>query len=129
MRRRIDRFGMIISLLCVLVLFTGCATTSQQSSARPAPKVENASPQVVTVTNQPAWLLIGDKDVSDSRGGDIIRIGGRVTLFPFGMVSYNPKTDPVTVTFWSGGRIVYWKGKGEITNVSTGERVLVPLEK
>jgi len=35
--------------------------------------------------------------------------------------------DSITFTFVRGGNIIYWKGKGEITNLSAGERVLVPL--
>jgi len=122
MRRRIERLGITVSLVLLFVLFIGCATRSQQSST---------PPQVVTVTNQPAWLLIGGKDVSESSGGDVLTIGGKGkgTIFGFVLVSYEPQSAPMTIQLMSGGRIIYWKGKGEITNVKTGERILVPLKK
>ena len=124
------RFLITVCAACGLLMLVGCATTSPQSSPRPAAKPEKARPQVVTLTSQPSWLLIGGKDVDGSKGGDVIRVSPRLSgIFDFDIMSYEPETNPVTITFFSGGRVVYWKGKGEITKVSTGERILVPIEK
>ena len=35
--------------------------------------------------------------------------------------------DPLTLRVWSGGKLIYWKGKGNIINVDTGEEVSLPL--
>lgn len=116
--------SLIILTLCVVVL--GCESTKPTHNKTPSAR----RPEVVTISHQPSWLLIGGKDVADSRGGDIIRVDGRLSgIMDFDILSYEPNTDPVTITFWSAGRIVYWKGKGEITKIGAGERVVVPLEK
>ena len=126
MKTRTIRFSLDLCMICALLALVGCATTPSQ----PATKTQKAKPPVVTITAQPAWLLVGGKDVNDSKGGDMIRVSPRLSgIMDFDIVSYEPETNPVTITFFSAGRIVYWRGKGEITKLSTGERILVPIAK
>jgi hypothetical protein len=79
----------------------------------------------VTLKSKPPWLLIGGVDVKDSLGGDIITSNNLSGVMGYEIRGYGG--DSITFTFVRGGNIIYWKGKGEITNLSAGERVLVPL--
>lgn len=114
-----------------VLLVAGCAGPTPHSNqpASVAPTTPQRPMEVVTVSTQPSWLLIGGKDVGDSVGGDRVRVSTRLSGIMGFDISCSDPTDPVTITFWSSGRIVYWKGKGEITKTIAGERVLVPLQK
>ena len=74
--------------------------------------------------NQPGWLLILGQDVPDPGGGSL-RISPMLSANGYVMKSYEPATDPLTVTFLRDGRILYRKGKGEITRGDT--TVVLPL--
>lgn len=105
---------------CIVVLSAfGCAPTAKPT-APPAPA------PVRTLQRQPDWLLLGKQE----RGGDIVRIGGPLDLpgSPFQFRGYD-RADPLIVQLLPGGRIAYLGGKGEITKVSAGEKVVVPLQQ
>jgi len=46
--------------------------------------------------------------------------------FNFLLKSYDPK-DFLIMRIWSDGKIIYWKGKGEIINLDLGQRIVLPL--
>lgn len=104
------------------LLLVGCAQSPKKTVS--SSKEELKRPPVVTVSTKPNWLLIGGVDVPESVGGDRIYTP-HLTLFGYEIRSYGK--EQITFTFYTGGKIIYWRGKGEITNLSTGERVLVPI--
>lgn len=86
----------------------------------------------LSVTNrieyQPHWLYV-TTDPEHNTGCRIEVKASAVTLAGFSLLSYEPKRDPLTVSYIKGKRIAYHKGKGEITNEETGETVVVPLKE
>ena len=85
---------------------------------------------VVNVEKKPAWLILAGLDELDIRGGDVVTIGGKAVHLPgtvFTFENDTPESDPLVVTFRVGNAIIYWKGRGKITNTASGERVVLPL--
>lgn len=51
------------------------------------------------------------------------------STFGYLLKNHDSGRDPLTVRVWSNGRIIYWKGKGEITNFNLGQRIVLPLSE
>ena len=110
------KLGMIGSAILIASFVLSCAT-------RPPIRI-------TSLVNQPFWLLIGGIDVSEDVGGDRMTIRSSELTFPD---SFHIKNAPgpgesITVTLVRGGRIIYWGGDGEITNLQLNETVVVQLE-
>jgi hypothetical protein len=123
----------LAAYLTQLIMLTGCAGTTNTTDVQPKAQstitnstANNPAP-VKTITTKPSWLLIGGVDVDTAHGGD--QVGVRDSLSDFGGFNIvdSSSWSPLWISFASAGHIVYWKGSGEITNISTGERIVVPL--
>lgn len=74
---------------------------------------------------KPSWLLIWGKDVSGPMSAVVVEAGKPVNLLGFEIKS--SASDPLIIMPSRDGTIIYRKGKGEITKIDTGERVVLPL--
>lgn len=112
----------LISLLVIIAV--GFCLIACSQKATPMVTKKDVPKPVVLIDHKPAWLLVGGEDV---RGEDVP--GDRIeTGMLTGIGGYNVVGKPtIEISYHSGGRIVFWKGKGEITNLRTGEKILLPL--
>ncbi len=123
---------LFVGIVVSSILVTGCVpinnTIRSKQTSQPRKKI--VQPSIITLQTKPDWLLLGGSHTIDSRGGDIITIGGKtlqVQGWIFSFENDNPDKNPLVVTPLIGDRIVYWKGKGTITNTTTHEKVVLPL--
>lgn len=108
-------------------------TNKKTSVARvELPKKVKKQPLVIKaprlLTTQPDWLLIKGKDKHvDNHGGDLVRIGGTVSLPGLGYKFIN--YSGLLIQWYPNGKIVYIKGLGVIINLRTNEKVILPMKK
>ena len=109
-------------------MVNGFGSGNEATSGKPGREIL-ASP-VVTLHTRPDWLLLGGIDIPDSQGSIIFKIDGKRLQLPnwlFWLESNNPDLNPLFVSAFRDNRIVYWKGKGSITNTKTREKIVLPL--
>lgn len=122
------RFSASALVLAVTALSHGCVATAPPRSEAGLNSTAISRRPATTLAVTPSWLLMHDDPVATSCQGDTIRIGGPLSLpgSEFQFQGYDA-TDPLTIQLCSGGRLVYLRGKGEITNTNAGERIVLPL--
>ncbi len=83
--------------------------------------------KIVTLAAKPSWLLMPDEA---KQCGDTVRIGGSLSVpgSEFEFKGYE-SAEPLTIQWCPDDRIAWVKGRGEITNLRTGERVVLPLQE
>jgi hypothetical protein len=59
-------------------------------------------------------------------GGCGLTVTQQNKQFNFALKS-NDLKDLLIIRVWSDGKIIYWKGKGEIINLDLGQRIVLPL--
>ena len=109
-------------------LLSGFGPGNETTSSKPGSKILKSP--IVTLHTRPDWLLLGGVDIPDSQGSIIFKIDDKSLQPPnwlFWLESENPDVNPLVVSAFRDNRIVYWKGKGSITNTKTREKVVLPL--
>ena len=88
------------------------------------------TPEPITLSSQPEWLLLGGKDIKPDpkRPPDFIRVSGTNSLPLGGFVftNYDPDNNPLRFSFVVSGKVAVWQGQGEIVNTRLGERFVLP---
>ena len=80
------------------------------------------------IQRQPDWLLLGEQERGKGWGLPLAIGGPLDQRFGFSNFRFRVRDkDELVVQFLPGGRIAYVRGKGEIINLSTREKVVLPL--
>jgi hypothetical protein len=116
-------------VIIVTLLVLTFAAVGQLWAASPMmqPRPQKGKKPIVTLTTKPSWLLMTSDDAA-KRCGDTVRIGGPLSLpgSDFDFRGFD-RAEPLTIQLCPEGRVAWVKGKGEITKISAGELVALPL--
>lgn len=135
MQLRHNLFFLVFSCVLSVATVSGCMQVRYippDTARAPLKKNEKmkTKPIIVLLYQQPTWLLIGGKDVHTEPSSDnfFVVSGKELKLGNYRFFNYKPDTEPLKLQFYKGNRIVYWKGKGEITNYTVKEKVILPMQ-